>query len=157
MTGGIIDSINQRIQTDFSLDRLLARFEVEIEKHVVKKNNRPIWRNRLGKSKQLLQAEDFLRREFRHQGNLQEITEPFDCPIWLVMHFYFPKEKFYTKESKYTQMSQRVPDLSNMYEIVQDSLQQAGIIKDDRLVESHDLSRRLLGPTNKLEVFVLRY
>ena len=36
-----------------------------------------------------------------------------------------------------------VPDLSNLYEAPQDWLQKSEIIEDDRLIESHDGSRRI--------------
>lgn len=35
------------------------------------------------------------------------------------------------------------PDLSNLYQSVEDSLQASGVIADDRLIESHDGSRRI--------------
>lgn len=36
-----------------------------------------------------------------------------------------------------------VPDLSNLYQYYEDCLQSAGVIADDRLIESHDSSRRV--------------
>ena len=36
-----------------------------------------------------------------------------------------------------------VPDLSNLYQMPEDLLEQAGIIRNDRLIESHDGSRRV--------------
>ena len=50
-----------------------------------------------------------------------------------------------------------MPDLSNLYQLPEDCLQQAGIIENDNLIESHDLSRRLHGPQNELEIFILRF
>lgn len=159
----IIASLKDRTLANFSFDKLLAQFSVEIEKHVVKKNNRPIWRGRIGKSKELALTEDFLKRTFRIQGTKQGIGEPLEGPLWLIMHFYFTEHKYFVKQSKKQELtngkrrSKCIPDLSNLYEIVQDSLQQAGIILDDNLVESHDLSRRLVGEKNRLDVFILRY
>lgn len=36
-----------------------------------------------------------------------------------------------------------VPDLSNLYQLPEDALQRAGVLVDDRLIESHDGSRRV--------------
>lgn len=149
--------MNKRVEAFFSLDKLVCMFHVELDKHVVKKNNRPIWRGRIGKSKELIHAEDYLKMAFRSQANQQDVKTPIDYPVWLIMHFYFPKEKYFTKESKYKIRSQKVPDLSNMYEIVQDALQASGVILNDNLVESHDYSRRLVGDKTLLEVFILKY
>lgn len=159
----MIEALKERTRENFSVQKLLAHFDIEIEKHVVKKNNRPIWRGRIGKSKELIFAEDFLRRAFRTQANHQEITEPLTGPIWVIMHFYFTTDRYYIKQSKRKEdangkiRSRKLPDLSNLYELPQDCLQAAGIILDDNLIESHDLSRRLVGENNRLEVFILRY
>lgn len=132
-------------------------FSIELDKHMVKKNNRPIWRGRVGKSKELIGAENYLIASFMQQAKAQEIFKAINEPIWLIMHFYFTKEAYYTKQSGYLERSKKLPDLSNLYEIVQDTLQSANVIANDNLIESHDLSRRLVGPKTKLEVFILRY
>lgn len=141
----------------FSLDHCLFHCSFPIEKHISKKNNRPVVNGHLIKSAKLRNAEKYLIEKFTYYKNMQKIEKPFNEPLWLIMHFIFPREDYYTKQSKYTQRSKFVPDLSNMYEIVQDCLQSAGVIKDDALVESHDLSRRLVGREMRLEVFLLKY
>ena len=54
-------------------------------------------------------------------------------------------------------ISQRLPDLSNLYELPQDCLTEAGVIHDDHLICSHDLSRRLIGDRHALEVFLFKH
>lgn len=39
--------------------------------------------------------------------------------------------------------NKRLPDASNLYEFPQDLLQTAGVLKDDRLIETHDGSKRI--------------
>jgi hypothetical protein len=39
--------------------------------------------------------------------------------------------------------SENIPDLSNLYEMPQDLLQEAGVLLNDRQIESHDGSRRV--------------
>ena len=50
-----------------------------------------------------------------------------------------------------------IPDLSNLYELPQDCLERAGVIVNDRIIESHDLSRRLPSKQNEIEIFILRH
>ena len=53
--------------------------------------------------------------------------------------FLFPETKFFTKKGL---RNKKIPDISNLYELVQDVLQKVEILEDDNLVESHDGSRR---------------
>ena len=60
---------------------------------------------------------------------------------------------FYLAPTKSGAMRLDCPDLSNLMEAVADMLQEAGIIKDDRLIEDWDGSRRLLGEP-RCEVYI---
>jgi len=60
---------------------------------------------------------------------------------------------FYLAPTAAGKMRLDCPDLSNLMEALADMLQEAGIIKDDRLIEDWDGSRRLLGEP-RVEVFI---
>lgn len=137
---------------------------IRLDKHTVKKNSRPIFRNRstgrafIGKSQGLHSAEAHLISEFRRailrKPNFKEI----DQPIWCVFLFYFKANDFVVKQGpRRGRLSQRIPDLSNLVELPADCLTKAGIISDDHLICSLDLSRRLPAEHCALEVFIFRY
>lgn len=156
MAKGVSEALNERVKSNFDMNNLVCMFSIPIEKHVVKKNKRPIWRGRIGKSRELIAAENYLELVMKQQASQQDFKKPIDFPVWVIFHFYFTKDRFYTKQSKYKLRSKTLPDLSNLYEIVQDTLQGAGVIENDNLIDSHDLSRRLVGDANKLEIFILK-
>lgn len=112
----------------------------ECEGHVVKKNNRPIWNGRPGKSKRLQEAEQFLYLKLSALRT-QTITDYMQATFV----FYYPYDKIYTKKGT---VSKLLADLSNLYELPQDQLTKAGIIEDDRLIQSHDGSRIDLSQNN---------
>lgn len=160
MSGTIIEGVNNAIQTKFSLDKLLYYFCVNVESHVVKKNRRPIYTNKatgktfIGKSKELSSAEQFLELQLKSQANKQGLKEPINEPIWAILHFYFPRDIFFTQKNE---ISKKLPDLSNLLELPMDSLQKAGVLENDTLVHSFDLSRRLYADEFRLEIFLLKH
>lgn len=121
---------------------MLYHFIVPVDEHVVKKNGRSIFVNKKtgrmfpGKSSKLITAEKHLINEFKKQAN----RKPIEFPINLMMLFYFRRDIFYTKRGT---QSKRLPDLSNLYQLPEDCLQQAGIITNDTIVSGHDGSRRM--------------
>jgi len=140
-------------------DALFTCF-TKVTHHCSKKNSRPIFRSRatgrpfIGKGQNLKSAEANLINAFRMAMMRQKGFKPIDGPIWAVFLFYFPMAEFFTKKGE---ISGRLPDQSNLYELVQDTLETAGVIKNDKLIHSHDLSRRLPGPDWGLEVFLFRH
>lgn len=137
---------------------------MRLEKHTVKKNKRPIKINHrtgnrfIGKSNELVCAEQQMINIFRRQILRSKDFKIIDRPIWCVFLFYFPEDDFVVKNGpRKGRMSGRLPDLSNLYELPQDCLQKAGVIANDNLICSHDLSRRLPGLTCALEVFIFEY
>ena len=103
----------------------------------IKKNSRTIAYNRRTgrmypvKSKRLYGAEKLANIELRNQWQWRRaITTP------VAVKFLF-----------YRGDKRRV-DLSNLYEFAQDVLQNAGVIADDVLIESHDGSRKLYDKEN---------
>lgn len=122
---------------------------IPVEKHVSKKNNRPIWNGRLCKSQDLRTAENHLITNLSLLKN-QQNTPLLVGDIWAVFRFYF--KNYYTGKRR----SKRVNDLSNLYELVQDCLQEAQIIENDADIVSHDRSRRLPGKENAVEIELYR-
>lgn len=133
--------------------------EIYVNSHVVKKNNRPIFKSRrggvpfIGKNPDLVRAEALMHNEIVRQRLKQKIHYPLTGYIHANFLFYFPPNVFYTKKGD---RSKKVPDLSNLYELPQDALQQAGVIENDTQIDSHDGSRRLPGPNYKLIIRLWR-
>ncbi len=156
----IVNALETRIRQSFSLDKLLCFFTIPVENHLSKKNGRPIFFNKLrqrhfiGKDARLKSAEDHMILEMKMQRISQNIMDPICERIWTIFHFYFSKEDYFTKKGD---ISLKLPDLSNLYELPQDSLQKAGIILNDTQIESHDLSRRLYSDKPRLDIFILKY
>lgn len=113
----------------------------------IKKNSRSIGRTREGrlfpmKSSKLRAAEEWAILQLKQQ-KFRGFAE-YQHPI----HVRF---LFYRKDKRHV-------DLSNLYEFAQDCLQEAGIIADDVLIESHDGSRKLYDPHNeRTEIFISPY
>jgi Holliday junction resolvase RusA-like endonuclease len=59
--------------------------------------------------------------------------QPITVPVGIKMIFF----------GAWHRASETIPDLSNLYEAPQDLLQKAGILLNDRQIESHDGSRRI--------------
>lgn len=154
----IIENLTEHIAKKFSLKDCLFFCSIPLDKHVVKKNNRPIFMNQrtkqhfLGKDPSLKKAEDYMTTSMIKSRLDQGINQPIKDQVWVIFHFYF--DNYYTQKN---QVNKKLPDLSNLYQLPEDCLQAAGVIDNDNLIESHDLSRRLNGKENKLEIFVLRY
>lgn len=153
-------SLHEEMLNAKSTDRFIAHLRIPVQKHVSKKNNRPIWRGRLGKSQNLLFAESHLQRELlklKLQNKIKTINEP----IHAIFLFRFPLQDLYLidKETKQVRLKKTAGDLSNLYELPQDCLTKSGIIDDDSLITSHDLSRRLITHDDNylLEIYLLKH
>jgi Holliday junction resolvase RusA-like endonuclease len=146
------------------MSKILFECRIDVDRHVVKKNNRPIYKNKatnslfLGKSKNLLHAENDMTRRLRerwfrwqaHHGGVSKIT----TPVHVEMKFFFTKDEYFTKQGN---MNKKIPDLSNLYQLVEDCLQKANVIENDYLIESHDGSRRLVGDRMELEITIREF
>lgn len=138
---------------------ILFHCKFEVASHVSKKNSRPIHRDRntgrprVGKSVNLRMAEQMYMYKFR-QEKVKRGLELITGHVWAMMLFHFPKEVFFTKKGT---VNKTLPDLSNLYELPQDCLTQAGVIFDDGLIFSHDYSRRLPSDNYYFELFLMPY
>lgn len=153
----IQDEIESIVKTLMLKGQILYHANIEVQSHVVKKNGRNIkvskrltksGKKRMfpGKSGKLIGAENWMRL------NLPKLKTPITSDIWAIFHFYF--EDYYTKGGV---RSKNLPDLSNLYELPQDIMQSIGVYENDTQICSHDLSRRLPGLQNRLEIFLLKF
>lgn len=102
---------------------------------VILKNGKQISRNR-ATGKTFLRSSDRVQRQksgavmqyrFQHKG------EPVKCPVAVRMTFY----------GAWKRGGGNVPDLSNLYQFYEDTMEAAGVIVNDSQIESHDGSRRV--------------
>lgn len=131
---------------------IIFNASLKVHRHYVLKNNKQIVFNRktrrsfIKSSDEVLEAKDYLVNVFR---SIHDGKPPISQYVSLKCLFYFPKEVFFNKKGE---RSKRVPDTSNLYQIVEDALEEAGVIENDRLIEDHNGSRRLVGDEFRLEV-----
>jgi len=113
----------------------------------IKKNSRTIRRSFatgkpfIGKSGKLVAAENLAAYELLDQKNKLRIVK-IDFPVTVKFSFYLP--------------TRTTPDLSNLYQLPEDALEKAGILENDRLISSHDGSRRYFdaaNPRTEIEIF----
>jgi Holliday junction resolvase RusA-like endonuclease len=152
----IISVLQDRLAHQFTGDRLLFTASFEVDKHLSQKNRKQVAYNRrsgkpfIKQEPRSAQAKAFMVSELRRQASHFSIDKPFNAPMWLVCLFTFTD--FFTKKGS---IRKTLPDLSNLIQGPEDALEAAGIIANDSLIHSYDLSRRLPGKANKVELFLL--
>jgi Holliday junction resolvase RusA-like endonuclease len=78
------------------------------------------------------------------QKNFSQFPMPIKEPINLSCKFHFPNH-------------QGEPDLSNLYQGIEDILQEIGVIENDKLIYSHDGSRKIFGaPAFLTEIEIIK-
>jgi len=75
---------------------------------------------------------------YRPQALLQLLKQC--CPRHTIMQPVHVKMLFY---GAWKRSNENLPDLSNLYQMPEDLLEQAGVIENDNQIESHDGSRRI--------------
>lgn len=151
----LIREIQEQLKS-FDTSSLLFHAKIPVEKHIIKKNSRPIHRHGsrpfIGKSAELKRGENFLRQQLLLNAWEQKIQKPIECELQAIYHFHHGPE---------ISRSYALSDLSNLIEIVSDSLQttkrQAGVILNDRQIKSLDGTRKFKNSTTYLEVFLLKF
>lgn len=114
---------------------------------VSKKNSRPIFKNKktgrpfLGKSKRLEQFEESALLFLTTQKNAQGLKEPISVPCCLRATFWF-KDK-------------RMRDADNQLNTIKDSLQAAGVIKNDYLFTIGSWEMKFGMPQDKVDVSIV--
>ncbi len=131
-------------QNPQSQEQVLFRAQIPVPYHAIKKNSRPIFKTRgtnrpfIGKSQRLKLAENLLVSELRSRARDHGLNKPIATRLRAVFSFGFPPYLFYTKKLV---ESKRLGDCTNLAEIVQDSLQKAGIIENDSLLAPVTIDR----------------
>ncbi len=128
-----------------------------VQKFAIKKNSKQIYRNKatgktfIGSNHRAKSLEESLvikLSSLRMQKRLEPITEPINCQLV----FYFPESVYYTKKGD---VSKVLPDLSNLFESVTDSLQKSKIIDNDRIIGGFDGSRRAISKDNNYHLAIV--
>lgn len=153
------DSIRKLFKPIFRDFDLVFTAKIPVDKHVIKKNSRPIFINRatgkrfIGKDKELADAENYLTLKLKSEANKLGLRSIINEKIIVTFLFYFKKSDFLYKNG-----TEKRIDLSNLYQLPEDCLQAANIIKDDSLIVNHGFSTKLVteGDQNILEVLIFR-
>lgn len=122
--------------------------EIAVPRHLSKKNNRPVYRGRPGKSSRLLSMEKYLDIMLLKAKQEHKLKNPLPPPYHVTFTFVFGKDR--SRELK-------LCDLSNLIELPQDALQSAGIIENDRFIQSLDGTRKVPGPKTVLKIRIQSY
>jgi Holliday junction resolvase RusA-like endonuclease len=113
--------------------------------HGVKKNSKQIRKNFktgarfIASSSRSEFLEDWLVNKFVVERLKSRVDMPITSDIFVRILFFYPKTVYFTKDGR---RSNRVGDISNLYQIVEDALQKAGVISNDSNIIGHDGSRR---------------
>ena len=126
------------------MSEVLFDCTIQVSRHSSKKNEKRIHRNSktkklfVSKSSKALHCEQWLLHKLMIE-RLKQRVDKIECDINAEFVFYFPKSIYFTKDGT---RSKKLPDLSNLYELPQDCLQQTMIISNDTQIVSHNGSRR---------------
>jgi Holliday junction resolvase RusA-like endonuclease len=133
---------------------ILFQAYFKVMRHAASKNEKTIRKNFktgnrfIGKKDNAISSEEWIKRYLIREKIMQRI-DTITCDLNLEVHFFFPQTVYFTKKGH---RNQKITDLSNAYEIIQDCLQKTKVIKDDTQICSHDGSRR--HPIEGNEYFV---
>ena len=126
------------------MSEVLFYINIYVPHHLSSKNNRPIWRGRVGKSEKLRNVEKYLELEFRKAHELKT-TFNFDIHAKIIFH----SAKYWTKKNI---RNKKCGDLVNLLQLPCDCLERARIIENDSLIQSFDGSRIKPSEQNRLEI-----
>lgn len=124
---------------------------IEVPKHGIKKNSKQIFRNNLtgrrfiASNSKAQYLEKYLNSKLLTE-KLKKRIDTITCDVNAQYTFIFPYSVYFTKKEK---RSNKIGDLSNLFEMVSDSLQKVGILENDSLICGFDGSRRLPTMENK--------
>lgn len=150
-----------------NFDKLLFSASIEVQGHSIKKNGKTIrykWgtgnaRSAKGRrftpfiasTNKQKNAENFLVLRLRERARSFQLDSPLSDPLWCLFKFQFPETEFYTLKKK---MSLTIGDQSNLYQMPEDALQKAKVIKSDALIRAHCLSSCMPSDRYRLEIFL---
>lgn len=126
---------------------ILFKCSIELPKFPIKKNSKQIFQNRatgqrfIGSNSKAQYLMNYLNAQLLKE-KLKNRIDTIEHDINAEMVFMFPKSVYFTKAGK---RSNKVADLSNLFEAVSDGLQKAGIISNDSLINGFNGSKREAG------------
>lgn len=126
------------------MSEVLFHIKIPVPFHGIKKNNKQIAFNR-SKGKSFIRSNDkalFAKKWLNQKLFSERLKQKLDTiqeDVVAEFVFYFPESKFFTKKGL---RSKTLPDLSNLYENVQDCLQEAKVIENDTNIVNHGNSHR---------------
>lgn len=126
------------------MSEVLFHIKIPVPFHGIKKNNKQIAFNKsTGKSfirsnDKALFAKKWLNQKLFSE-RLKQKLDTIQEDVVAEFVFSFPESKFFTKKGL---RSKTLPDLSNLYENVQDCLQDAKVIENDTNIVNHGNSHR---------------
>lgn len=139
------------------MGEILFQALIAVPSHYTKKNSKQISRNRktgkrfIRSSNKAQLCESQLAWKLARLKKLTPNQLAISCPINLQCVFHYKK----TKSGKPTK---RVADLSNLLQGPEDALQKAGIILNDKLIESFDGTRRIYdADKTMLEIIITKF
>lgn len=140
---------------------ILFSCRIKVDKHGSKKNNKRIFQNRKTGAR-FVGSESktkVLENKLIHCLTVERFKKRIDlieCDINAQIVFHFPESVYFTKAGH---RSNKVGDISNLYQSVEDALQKAGIIRNDSQICAHDGSRRFAttGTEYFLEIVLCRF
>lgn len=116
------------------------------------------WNGRISKNRELSVAESVMLQRLHIARLKSGLKEPINQDILVRFSFFF--KNYWTKprsKKEIPRRSEKLGDLSNLYQLPEDCLTKSLIIRDDCLICSHDGSRRLPGQENGLEIVIYAF
>jgi len=135
---------------------LLFQTIIEVPFHGILKNNKQIFINKktgkrfLTSSDKCKLAQSIIINKLtadKYSKKLNTINEP----VVAEFCFSYPKEIYYTKKGV---KSNKVADMSNLYQLPEDCLQRSGILENDSLIENHGNSLRVPSINDKYYLII---
>ena len=118
---------------------------IELPKFPIKKNSKQIFKNRatgnnfIGSNSKAQYLMNYLNAQLMKE-KLKNRIDTIEDEINVEMVFGFPHSVYFTKQGK---RSNKVGDLSNLFEAVSDGLQKVGIISNDANINGFNGSKRI--------------
>lgn len=128
------------------MSEVLFKCLIKVNRHGILKNNKQIFVNKktgarfITSSQNSKTSEQWLLSKLHLEKLKNKIDDSINCDINAKFIFYFPESVYYTKKGH---RSLKLPDLDNLFGLVNDCLQKSQIITNDTLICSFDGSKRM--------------
>lgn len=135
-------------------ENVLFSAKFQVPNHASKKNGKEISFNK-STGRRFIRSNDkvlFAKKWIVQKLIVEKLKQRIDTikdDVVAEFVFYFPESVFFTKKGE---RSKKLNDLSNLYENIQDCLQESGIIENDTNIVNHGNSHR--RPTNENQYYI---